>query len=77
VIVLPIEKINQELCEGCGTCVDSCPMDVIRFDDDAQKAYIMYQKDCIACLNCEFNCPMNAIYVSSRRGRNVPPAWGA
>jgi NAD-dependent dihydropyrimidine dehydrogenase PreA subunit len=72
---LPIEKIDIELCNGCRICVDSCPMDVIRFDEETEKASIRYREDCIACYNCENDCPNNAIYVSPQRGKPVPPAW--
>ena len=50
---MPIEKIDTERCTGCEICVDGCPMDVIRFDKEAKKALIRYEKDCIACYNCE------------------------
>ncbi len=72
---MPIEKIDPDLCNGCKICVDSCPMDVIRFDEKTKKAYIKYQKDCVACYNCELDCPTKAIYVSPQRGTPVPPAW--
>jgi NADPH-dependent glutamate synthase beta subunit-like oxidoreductase len=29
---MSIESINLNLCNGCGICVDTCPMDVIRLD---------------------------------------------
>lgn len=72
---MPIEKIDPEICVGCRTCVDGCPMDVIRFDEEAKKAYIKYPDDCIACFNCEMDCPVHAIYVDPRRSKPVPPAW--
>jgi NAD-dependent dihydropyrimidine dehydrogenase PreA subunit len=72
---MPIEKIDTERCTGCEICVDGCPMDVIRFDEEAKKALIRYKKDCIACYNCEEDCPEEAIYVSPHRGTMVPPAW--
>jgi len=72
---MPIEKIDKERCNGCEICVDGCPMDVIRFDEEAKKALIKYKKDCIACYNCEQDCPVEAIYVSPQRGTMIPPAW--
>ncbi|MBW1803016.1 MAG: 4Fe-4S binding protein [Deltaproteobacteria bacterium] len=30
---MAIEKIDLELCTGCGTCVNSCPVDVIRMPE--------------------------------------------
>ena len=72
---MPIEKIDEQLCNGCAACVDSCPMDVIRLDEKTEKAKISYREDCIACYNCEDDCPRKAIYVSPQRGRPVPQAW--
>lgn len=31
---MPIAEINADLCQGCGKCVDTCPVDVIRLDVD-------------------------------------------
>ncbi len=29
---MPVSKIDLDKCIGCGTCVESCPMDVFRLD---------------------------------------------
>lgn len=60
-----IEKIDLELCNGCGICVDVCPMDVIRLDEEKQKANIAYGLDCGVCFLCSDDCPTNAIKVTS------------
>ena len=39
---MSIEKIDHDLCTGCGICVDICPMDVIRMKEDGEKAVIKY-----------------------------------
>ena len=70
-----IRKIDYELCEGCGTCVDECPMDVIRMDENTGKPFIKYLRDCQACFLCEIDCPTEAIFVSPDRERRVPLPW--
>ena len=52
-------RIDEDICNGCGICIDGCPMDVIRLDDEENHAYIKYFEDCIACYNCESDCPEN------------------
>ncbi len=29
---MPVSKVDLDKCVGCGTCVESCPMDVFRLD---------------------------------------------
>ena len=68
---MPVEPIDENLCNGCKLCVDVCPMDVLRFDEVKNKAYVKYQQDCMVCLICELRCPTNAIYVSPKMGTPV------
>jgi NAD-dependent dihydropyrimidine dehydrogenase PreA subunit len=73
---MAIEKIDLELCTGCGTCVDSCPMDVIRMDQAGEKAMVRYAEECMNCEQCALDCPEEAITVTPHKA--VPPisSWG-
>ncbi len=61
---MPIVGIKEELCDGCGICLDSCHTDVIRMND-AGKAVVSYPSDCDTCFLCEQDCPRRAITVSA------------
>ncbi len=73
-----IERIDSKLCNGCGICVETCQMDVIRLDEKEKKAIIKYPEDCetTTCGICEIECPKHAIYVALPK--RIPPitSWG-
>lgn len=73
---MSIERIDADLCTGCGICVDTCPMDVIRMDEKSKKAVIKYPYDCMLCLDCEQECPTKAIYVSPEQKVMPMLNWG-
>lgn len=73
---MAIERIDAELCNGCGICSDSCPLDVIRMDQKKNKAVIKYVQDCAGCSFCQTDCPQKAIYVSPRRDNPPLTLWG-
>jgi len=73
---MSVERIDEDACTGCGTCVDSCSMDVIRLDDERQKAVICYPEECTLCALCELDCPQHAIYVSPAKETAVTTCWG-
>lgn len=68
---MAIERIKAELCTGCGICVNSCPMDVIRLDKEIKVAIIMYPEDCICCSFCVPDCPSKAVTVTLEKA--LPP----
>ncbi|MEG1536809.1 MAG: ferredoxin family protein [Clostridiales bacterium] len=72
---MTIKPIDTDKCTGCKICVNACPMDVIHFDAEIQKAYVKYVKECVCCFNCEEDCPTHAIYVYPSRYTQIPPAW--
>jgi NAD-dependent dihydropyrimidine dehydrogenase PreA subunit len=72
---MTIERIDPQLCTGCGICVNSCSMDVIRMDEEGQKATIKYPEECMCCGFCELDCPKNAIFVSPEKHAPVMVSW--
>jgi NAD-dependent dihydropyrimidine dehydrogenase PreA subunit len=71
-----IERIDENLCNGCGICANSCPMDVIRVDEERNKAIAKYPEDCTLCAICEIDCPEHAIYVAPTKQVPTPMCWG-
>jgi len=51
-------------------------MDVIRLDEESEKALIKYPEDCILCEWCQEDCPENAIYVSPVKSKSPIASWG-
>ena len=50
-------EINKEKCTGCGACVDACPVNAIKIENN--KAVV--SDDCIDCGACVNQCPVEAI----------------
>ncbi len=66
-----IAQVNEELCTGCGICVDRCQMDAITIENDVS---IINQMRCIGCGNCVLKCPDNAITLEAKEKQKIPPA---
>lgn len=62
-------KVDKDLCVGCGTCVDICPMDAIELEDDISS---ISKKRCIGCGNCSAKCPQDAISLEKRERQFTP-----
>jgi NAD-dependent dihydropyrimidine dehydrogenase PreA subunit len=68
--------IKLDRCNGCGICVNSCAVDVIRLNEEIKKATAKYPQECMLCGYCELDCPEEAIYLSPVK--DMPPvlSWG-
>jgi len=73
---MAIERIDSDICNGCGVCVNSCWLDVIRMDEVTNKAVIKYPGECMACAVCEMDCPQKAIYVGPNTPIPMATCWG-
>jgi NAD-dependent dihydropyrimidine dehydrogenase PreA subunit len=58
---MPTVTVDKNLCDGCGVCVDICPMNVYDMVDD--KSEPTRSDDCILCMACVNACPNAAITV--------------
>jgi len=68
-----LSVIDKDACIGCGTCVERCPTDAIRLDDD-EKAE-RDENSCFGCGVCARFCPEEAISLQEgfRRVSVLPP----
>jgi NAD-dependent dihydropyrimidine dehydrogenase PreA subunit len=75
---MPISHINVDECIGCGTCVETCPADVIRIDEKSKKAKIVYPEDCQSCSMCRVFCPVSRYVITVSSSANLEPflSWG-
>ncbi|MFH1454558.1 MAG: ferredoxin family protein [Armatimonadota bacterium] len=60
--------VDENLCKGCGLCINFCPKNVLKFSDhlNAKGFYPAVQADeklCTACGICYMMCPDAAITV--------------
>jgi uncharacterized protein (DUF362 family)/ferredoxin len=54
-------RANEDLCTGCGTCVDECPAHALSLADGFPD---VDPDNCIACYCCQEKCPEKAIQLS-------------
>ncbi len=59
-------EFKQELCNGCGMCINVCPHAV--FELNHRTVRVVHGEACMECGACQLNCPMNAIRVESGVG---------
>lgn len=63
-----IIKINEELCNGCGNCIPSCPEQAIQIVDtpEGKKARLVREFYCDGLGACLGSCPTGALTIEER-----------
>jgi ferredoxin len=62
-------EVDDELCIGCGACVEICPMEAIKLKNEVSTIKL---KRCIGCGNCIAKCPEDAIHLKKREKQFTP-----
>lgn len=57
--------VNVELCNGCGTCVEECPVGAIELTADGFAE--IDEAECIRCGRCHDACPQQAVRHDGER----------
>lgn len=61
--------VNEEVCKGCGLCIDACPKDIMALEETRlnkkgyHPAHCRDMEACIGCAFCATMCPDVAITV--------------
>jgi ferredoxin len=78
-----VAKPKRELCSGCGTCVDACPVSGVALisANDPQhpwkRACVHDARRCLGCGTCARVCRNGAITLAHRRERVITPVDSA
>lgn len=58
-----IRKTDPDLCAGCGECIDICPVDAIKLEDEMAR---VDENWCIGCGVCAAKCEFDALSIIYR-----------
>lgn len=55
--------IDEDLCIGCGACVELCPQKILYIDEKTGKCKVSDESKCDKQAGCERVCPVEAIKI--------------
>ena len=61
--------VNEEVCIGCGECVERCQFDALSVPEDVCR--VEYAR-CVGCGVCVITCPTDALHLERRPEGEVP-----
>ena len=54
-------KVDIQKCRSCARCVDICPVDAIKMEENVA---VVDENECISCGACVDECPVEAISLT-------------
>ena len=61
---MSVQRYDLSKCIGCKGCVAVCPMDVFRFDRDANRSVLAYPENCQSCGQCFLHCQGRSLVIA-------------
>ena len=65
--------LDEERCQGPGSCEEVCPVGVFEVDRVQQAATLPNRDRCVKCGACIVQCPCDALYFVNPGGDVIPP----
>jgi NAD-dependent dihydropyrimidine dehydrogenase PreA subunit len=62
-------KTDEDLCDGCGICIDRCPMDALTLDKFKSSVDL---NRCIGCGLCVTTCPTESLQLTRKADEYQP-----
>ena len=64
--------VDQNTCEGCGTCEECCQVAAVNVSEK-ERCAIINQDRCLGCGVCVSNCPTQSISLLKKPSEAIPP----
>jgi Fe-S-cluster-containing hydrogenase component 2 len=68
-----VAEVDDQRCEGCGSCQDACPFRAINMNGQAS----VDREKCLGCGVCESRCPAEAVSLVRDETKGIPLDIGA